>query len=101
MQTITIIISVLGSVVSGTALFLFKRYFDKRDKKDEERDKAKAKESVLIIKSINAVGKLTVANSIALKRGVTNGEMEAALEAYGRADAEMFDYLLEQNAKNK
>ena len=98
MQTITIIISVIGSVVSGIALFLFKRYFDRHDKKDEERDKAKAKENILILKSINAVGKLTVANSIALKRGECNGEMEDALEAYERVDAEMYGYLLERNA---
>jgi C4-dicarboxylate transporter len=89
MNTIAILISIFGSVVSGAALFFFKRYFDKRDKKDEERDKAKAEENVLILKSINAVGRLTVANSIALKNKKTNGEMDDALENYERVDAEM------------
>jgi hypothetical protein len=98
MNALSIIISVFGSVVSGTALLYLKRYFDKRDKKDEERDKAKADESVLILKSINAVGKLTVTNSIALKRGECNGETEDALEAYGLVDAELYNYLLKQNA---
>ena len=80
------------------ALFL-QRFFKKKAKKDEARDALKAKENQLILKSIHAVGKLTVANSIALRDGKINGEMHAALEAYQEADGEMYEYLLEQNAK--
>ena len=99
MQVVTIIISIIGSVVSGTALFLLQRWFKKKDACDERRDNAKAKENVLIIKSINAVGKLTVANSIALRDGKTNGEMHEALNDYEKVDNEMFSYLLERNAQ--
>ena len=56
MQILTIIISVTGSVVSGTALFLLQRWFKKKDARDEKRENLMAKENVLIIKSINAVG---------------------------------------------
>lgn len=98
MQVLTIILSTLASVVSGTALFFLQRYFKQKDKKDEQRDAVKAKENVLIIKSVNAVGKLTVANSIALRDGKTNGEMHSALEEYGEVDKEMYEYLLERNA---
>ncbi|MCK9577366.1 MAG: hypothetical protein M0R51_15790 [Clostridia bacterium] len=98
MQVLTIILSVGASVVSGTALFFLQRYFKRKDKKDERRDAVKAEENVLILKSINAVGRLTVANSIALRDGKTNGEMHTALEEYGEVDKEMYEYLLERNA---
>lgn len=98
MQVFTIILSALASVVSGTALFFLQRYFKQKDKKDENRAKTNAKENVLILKSINAVGKLTVANSIALRDGKTNGEMHTALEEYDEVDKEMYEYLLERNA---
>jgi hypothetical protein len=44
------------------------------------------------------VGKLAAANSIAFKRGITNGEMEDALKENETVDKEMYGYLLEQNA---
>jgi Mn2+/Fe2+ NRAMP family transporter len=99
MQVLTIIISVIGSVISGVALFLFQRWFKKRDAREEARDKAKAKENVLVIKSINAVGNLTEATAIALQDGKTNGEMHKALAEYATVDKEMYDYLLERNAQ--
>ena len=99
MQVLTIIISVIGSVVSGTALFLLQRWFRKKDARDERRDKANAKENVLIIKSINAIGRLTEATAISLRDGKTNGEICAALKEYGAVDAEMYNYLLERNSQ--
>jgi hypothetical protein len=101
MGVLTILISVSGSVISGMTLFFLQKHIKKREQTDEERDKAKAKESVLILKSIHSVGSLTEATAIALKRGESNGEMDDALEEYERMDAEMYDYLLEQNAKSK
>ena len=98
MEILTIIISVFASVVSGSALFFLSRYFKRRDKKDEIRDKAAAKENILIMKSITALGKLAVANSIALKGGKSNGEMSAALKEFKAVERELYDYLLEQNA---
>ena len=94
---VAIIISIASSIVSGMVLFLLQHYFKKKTKKDEEMDMAKAKENILIIKSIDAVGKLTYANAI--RDGKTNGEMHEAMESYNEAKQEMYDYLLEQNSK--
>jgi hypothetical protein len=102
MQVLTIVISVAGSVISGMTLYFFQRFFKRVEKADEERDKAKAKENVLILKGLNAVGQLTVANAIAIRDGKQNGETHAALETYEKVDREIYDYLLEQNShKNK
>ena len=55
MEIITVVISIFASIVSGTMLFFLQRYFKKLD----ERAKAAAHENILILKSINALGKLT------------------------------------------
>ena len=95
---VAIIISITGSIVSGMVLFFLQRFFKKKAKTDEERDEAKRKENILILKSIDAVGKLTYADAIAIRDGKTNGEMQAAIEAYKKSDEELYNFLLEQNA---
>lgn len=99
MEVLTIILSITASVISGMALFFLQRFFKKKDKKDENRDAVKAKENILIMKSINAVGKLTVANSIALRDGKTNGEMHEAMDEYSEVYKELYTYLLERNSR--
>lgn len=96
---VAIIISIASSIVSGMVLFFLQRFFKKKAKRDDERDAAKERENILILKTINAIGKLTYANAIAIRDGKTNGEMHDAMESYGEVKQEMYDYLLEQNAK--
>ena len=59
--------------ISGGALFFFQRYFKRKDKEDEKRDAVKARESILTLKSVNAIGKLTYANALAIIGGKKNG----------------------------
>ncbi len=96
---VAIIISICSSIVSGMVLFFLQRFFKNKAKKDEERDAAKARENILILKSIDAVGKLTYADAIAIRDGKTNGEMKEAIEAYKKADQELYEFLLEQSVK--
>ncbi len=99
MQVITIVLSTGASVISGMALFYLQRFFAKKDREEKEIQKAKAKENILILKSINAVGKLTEANAIALRDGKTNGELKQAMDAHEEIEKEMFEYLLKENSK--
>jgi uncharacterized membrane-anchored protein len=94
-----IIISILASIVSGMVLFFLQRFFKRQEKKDNERSKTRIKENVLILKSIDAIGKLTYANTIAIRDGKVNGELADSLQAYNVVKEEMYDYLLEQNAR--
>jgi len=94
-----IIISIASSIISGMVLFFLQRFFKNKAKKDEERDAAKRRENLLILKSIDAVGKLTYADSIAIRDGKTNGEMKTAIEAYKKADQELYEFMLEQTVK--
>ena len=96
---IAIIMSICASIISGMVLFFLQRFFKKKQKKDEERDRAKAKENMLILKSIDAVGKLTYADAVAIRDGKTNGEMKEAMKAYAEVKDELYEYLPEQNSK--
>ncbi len=98
MEILTIILSITASVISGMALFFLQRYFRKKDKADTKRDEIKSKENVLILKSINSLGKLTFANAIAIRDGKTNGEMHEAMESYNEVKDDLYDYLLENNS---
>ena len=99
MNVLSIIISIGASVISGMALFFLQRYFKKKEKREAERDRVRRRENVLLMKSLDAVGKLTYANAIAIRDGKTNGEMHEAMETYQENKAEMYEYLLEQNSK--
>ncbi len=97
---VSIIISIAASIISGMVLFFLQMFFKKKQKDDEKREEKNHKKDVLIIKSINAIGELTVANSIALRDGKTNGEMKKALSSYEKANDEMLNFLIE-NSTNK
>lgn len=98
---IATIISVVASIVSGMVLFLLQHYFKKRHNEEEKRDAQRHKRDVLVIKSITALGNLTVANSIALRDGKTNGEMKKALYDYDKVNKEMLGFLIENSDKGE
>ena len=101
MELISIIISIATSIFSGIVLFFIKRYFDNKEKIEIEEEKARQKENVLILKSIDAIGRLTYADSIAIRDGKTNGEMKDAVQSYIAIKSELYDYLIDQNSKRK
>ena len=92
------IISIVCSVISGMTLFFLQRFFKKKEEQDKQKEEARRKENVLILKSIDAIGKLTYANAIAIRDGRTNGELKDALKDYHNVRDELYDYLLEQNS---
>ena len=98
-NTISLILSGMSGIICGGVLFFIKRYFMKKDKEDTAHNECKIRENMLILRSINAVGKLTVANTIALRDGKTNGETTTALAEYEAVEKEMYNYLLDVNAK--
>jgi len=90
----SLIITSAATVISSMVLFFMKRFLNKQQDKEEERYREKAKENELILHSLNALGKLTVANSIALRDGKSNSEMTAALEEYEHINKAMYEYLV-------
>ncbi len=96
---ISIILSALASIISGMVLFFLQSLFRKKAKQDEKKEEKDHKKDVLVIKSINAIGELTHANSVALRDGKTNGEMKKALDLYEKANKEMLDFLIENSTE--
>lgn len=96
---IELILSIGASIVSGVTLFIVRRVVNKKDKMEKAEQKAKQQENIIILKSINAIGKLSNASAIALRDGKINGKMKSAMEAYEEIEGELYEYLLEQNSK--
>lgn len=97
---ISIVFSTLAGIISGAILFFVKRFFKKKELMERQRYENRVKEDMLILKSIDVIGKLTVANSIALRDHKTNGTMSNALKEYEEVSGELYAYLLEVNARN-
>ena len=74
------------------------RFFRHREEGEKKKDETAKRENILILKSVSVIGKLTMANAIAIRDGRTNGELHAALDEYGKVEKEMYEYLLDQNA---
>lgn len=96
---VAIIISACASIVSGMVLFFLQVFFKKKQKQDDEREQKRHKKDVLIIKSLNAVGDLTLANSIALRDGKTNGELKKALKEYESINKEITNFIIENSVE--
>ena len=94
METLfAVLLTSVASVFSGVVLFLIQSHLKKQRKKEEAREAEKANQMTLIIRTLNSLGKLTVANSIALRDGHTNGELKDALKEYKEVETDLFDYL--------
>lgn len=96
---VAIIISACASIVSGMVLFSLQVFFKKKQKQDDEREQKRHKKDVLIIKSLNSVGDLTLANSIALRDGKTNGELKKALKEYESINKEITNFIIENSVE--
>lgn len=94
---ISIVLSVCASIVSGMVLFFLQRFFKKRQISEEKREERQHKKDVLMMKSINAIGDLTLANAIAIRDGKTNGELKKALKEYDESSKELLDFLIENS----
>ena len=98
-SVIAVILTVGTSVASGMVLFLVQRFLTRQQKKEEARDAAKAKETELLFRLLNALGKLSVANSIALRDGKMNGGLTTALAEFEKTERQMYEYLVSSHAE--
>lgn len=98
---LSIAISIIASVVSGAMLFFTKRFFKKKEIIERQRYDDRVRENMLIIRSIDVIGKLTFANSMALRDQRVNETMNNALKEYEEVSTELYNYLVEINARNR
>ena len=94
------VISIVCSVISGMTLFFLQRFFKKKEEQDKQKEDARRKENVLILKSIDAIGKLTYANAIAIRDGRTNGELKDAIKDYHQVREDLYNFIIEESTKS-
>ena len=100
MQTyITLIVSSFATVISSIILLLIKNFLNRQRKRDEEREAQKTSDTVLILRSLNALGKLTVATAISLRDGRANVELNTALGEYEKVEKQMYEHLIEYHSR--
>lgn len=98
---LSIIISSVASIISGMVLFLLQHYIKQRHNEDGKLKEENNKKDILILKSLNALGKLAVSNSNVLKNAEQEGDAKNALNDYNKVSNEMMDFLIENSSKEK
>lgn len=93
----TIIIAAIPSILSGAVLIALNRV----NKKNDVRDKAMRKESILILKNIDAVGCLAYQTARCHKGEKPNGNLDKAMEYREQQKHALEDHLMEVNASFK
>jgi len=93
------IICTIVSALGGALLYFLQRHFKRMEKYAEDADKRRTIKDVLVLKCLKSIGKLTEANSIAIKTGHTNGELEEARKSFEAVEKELDAFILEQAVK--
>lgn len=102
--TIGGLVTLLGlpTAVTGLCFWLLQQRITKRDKAQEERERAREKNEVLIIKGMGAAIALGEATAEAVQRipdAHCNGDMHAALEYARKVKHEHKEFLTEQSVQ--
>ena len=98
-DVIAIIICIATSIISGSIMFFFTRYLNRREKHEEAVENRRARKDYLMIKSVKAIGELTVVTAIAVRDGKSNGEMTKALSNFDDVDKELDGFLIQSTVK--
>lgn len=92
---LTVIIAAIPSVISGAVLIAI----NTGNKKSDAREDARKKESILILKNIDAIGTLSEQTARCFRGEKPNGELTAALEYRKKLKHELEDHLMLVNAE--
>lgn len=92
----------LPTAITAFCFWLLQQRITKRDKAQEEREKAREKNEVLIIKGVGAAIALGEATAEAVQRipdAHCNGDMHAALEYARKVKHEHKEFMTEQSVQ--
>ena len=98
----TTILVMMGvpSAVTGLCFWVIQKNITKRDTERDERDKAREKNEILLIRSVGASLALGEATACAIRDGKCNGELSAALSYAQKVKHDQKDFMTEQGVKN-
>lgn len=90
----------IPSAVIGLIVWRMEQKMARGFNAQEEREKAREENEVLLVQATGAAIALGEATALALKNGHTNGETEAALEYAREVKHKQKDFLTRQAAKS-
>ena len=93
------IICAVVSVLGGALVYFIQRHFKRMEKYAEASEDRRTKKDLLVLRSLKAIGDLTVANAISIKKGHCNGEIDKAKKAFESVEKELDAFLLESAVK--
>lgn len=94
-----IIAAGIPSALLGLAIWFFKRYIEKRDKDQEERQKNLEELVLMMLQSTRANTILCKATAEAVRDGHCNGNMSAAMDVIDKMAAAEKEFLLDKSIK--
>lgn len=92
----------IPSAITGFCFWIIERKIIKRANEEDEKDKARKKNEIIVIKGVNAAIALGEATAKAVQRipeAHCNGDMHAALDYAERIKHEQKDFLTEQGVE--
>ena len=95
----TLIFMGVPSAVTGLCFWIIQRGIAKRDAKRDERENAREKNEILLIRSVGAAIALGEATACAIRDGKCNGELGVALAYAQKVKHEQKDFMTEQGVK--
>ena len=98
---LSVIISSVCSIISGMVLFLLQHYIKQRHTSDSVKQEEDHKKDILILKSLNALGKLAMSNSTVINSAEKNSDAKNALDEYNKVNGEMVNFLIENSTEKR
>ena len=90
----------IPSAFTVLCFWLLQRQLSRKQDEISQRETARIKNEVILVKSVRAAISLSEATALALKNGTVNGETEKALKYAKMVKAEQKEFLVEQGIKN-
>lgn len=100
MQPEVMLVSLSSPIICGIFLWYVKRYFEKNDRLNQELEKARVKNNVLLLRGVSASLALGEATAEALETKTCNGEMKKARENAANVKQEIETFTCLQSSKH-
>lgn len=99
-KILPIVLALLGTVTALLAVYMAWK-LSTMSKKSDESEVLRRRESILILKNIDAIGTLTEKTAICVKNDRVNGDLDAAFCYRTEQKHALEDYLMEVNAMKR
>lgn len=94
------LIAIIPTIVCGVLVAYISHRFQKQEKKEEEREKARAKNNVLIMKGVSASLALGEATAEAIQTNHWNGEMNDARNYAKGVKRDIENFMIQQGSEH-